>query len=362
MARDRRIEAAVSHFLPRFITNGVPLADFQDATEGLERWEDWCGSWSARAEIHEALGREALEAGNGRTAAQLLDTAALLYHFAKFMFVHFPDEMKATHAKAVECRRLALPHLSPPGERVVIPFEGKNLYGNLRKPYGVKNPPVVIMAPGLEATKEEIISFEPDFLSRGIATLPLDGPGQGESEYDLPIRGNYETVATAVVDWLEARGDIDPDRIAMWGISLGGYYAPRACAFETRLKACIAISGAYHWAENWDDKPELNKEAFRVRAHKATPEEARAHGETLSLKGVAKNIACPIYIVAGALDRILMYDAAHRLQQEVSGPSTLVVVEDGNHCCHNRPYKFRPQSADWMAQQLGTSDYRAPGT
>lgn len=77
MARDRRIEAAVSHFLPRFITNGVPLADFQDATEGLERWEDWCGSWSARAEIHEALGREALEAGNGRTAAQLLDTAAL---------------------------------------------------------------------------------------------------------------------------------------------------------------------------------------------------------------------------------------------------------------------------------------------
>src|SRR5882672_6123340 len=123
MTRDARVEAAISHWAPRFISNGVLLADFQEVTSGLERWDDWCRAWSARAAAHESLGREALAKGHGLTASEHLTRAGVYYHFAKFMFVNDMDQMRAAHAKAVECRQLALPHLQPPGERVEIPYQ-----------------------------------------------------------------------------------------------------------------------------------------------------------------------------------------------------------------------------------------------
>lgn len=353
MARDPRIDIVIRNFRPRFMTSGVPLADFEDATDGLERWEDWLPRWAARGEIHEKLGRDAIAAGNGLSAAGHLTTAALLYHFGKFMAVEFPEQMRETHMRAVECHRLALPFMRPPGERVAIPFEGKEIFGNLRKPEGIENPPVVIMQPGLEATKEEIFGYCDGFLDRGMATFPVDGPGQGEAEYDLPIRGDYETVVKAIIDHLETRGDLDCNRVGIFGVSLGGYYAPRAAAFEKRIKACVAISGAFDWAANWDKKSDLNKEVFRIRSHAKTLEETLANGKTLTLVGVAKNITCPIYIVAGGLDRITPPEEANRLAAEVSGPKVVSIIEDGNHVCHNRPYKVRPQTADWMAEQLG---------
>jgi len=356
MARDPRIDMVIRNFRPRFMTSGVPLADFEDATKDLEKWEDWLPRWAERGEIHEALGREAMDAGNELSAGEHLTTAALLYHFAKFMAVEFLDDMRATHMRAVECHRLALPFMRPPGERVAIPFEGHKIVGNLRKPPntndGFENPPVVILLPGLEATKEEIFGYCDGFLDRGMATFPMDGPGQGEAEYDLPIRGDYETVVKAVIDHLETRGDLDCDRVGIFGVSLGGYYAPRAAAFEKRIKACVAISGAFDWAANWEKKSDLNKEVFRIRSHAKTLEETYENGKTLTLVGVAQNITCPIYIVTGALDRITPPAEANRLAAEVSGPKVVSIIEDGNHVCHNRPYKVRPQTADWMAVQL----------
>ena len=92
--------------------------------------------------------------------------------------------------------QLALPHLNPPGERVEIPYEGKSLYGILRKPAGVAKPPVLVMAVGLDSAKEETDAYERPFLARGIATLVFDGPGQGEGEYDFAdprrLRGRRE--------------------------------------------------------------------------------------------------------------------------------------------------------------------------
>jgi 2,6-dihydroxypseudooxynicotine hydrolase len=255
--------------------------------------------------------------------------------------------------KAVECRRLALPHLNPPGERVTIPFEGGHLYGILRKPAGIARPPIMIMACGLDSAKEETEAYEVPFLARGIAILVFDGPGQGEGEYDWPIRGNYEAAVKAVCDYVETRADLDTSRIAMWGVSLGGYYAPRAAAFEPRIKACVALSGPYNMGASWDSLPELTREAIRVRSHAATPEEGRRNASTLSLEGVAERITCPLYIVAGKLDRVIPWQDAERLAREVKGPVVFSLIEDGNHVANNRGYKWRLQTADWMADQLG---------
>jgi 2,6-dihydroxypseudooxynicotine hydrolase len=208
------------------------------------------------------------------------------------------------------------------------------------------------MAMGLDSTKEETDAYEQPFLARGMATLAFEGPGQGEAQYDLAIRGDYEVPVAAVIDFVAARDDVDAGRLGLSGISLGGYYAPRAAAFDKRIKACMALGGPYVWAESWDALPALTREAFRVRSHCASIEDARRNAATLSLDGVASRITCPIYIMNGRLDRIVPATDAERLAREVHGPVTLNMVEDGNHIANNRTYRWRPQSADWMAEQL----------
>ena len=349
---DALVTSAITHWAPRFVANGVALADFEDVTAAIASWDGWCAAWSARAAQHEALGRQALDEGKHLTAGEHLQRAGVYYHFAKFLFVHDIPQMRAAHQKAVACRTLALPHLRPAGERVEMPYGGKWLAGILRKPVGAERPPVVVMAMGLDSAKEETDAYEQPFLARGMATLAFEGPGQGEGEYDFAIRGDYEVAIAAVIDFIERRRDLDPGRIGLWGISLGGYYAPRAAAFEPRAKACVALGGPFEWSAAWEGLPTLTREAFRVRSHCASEAAARAHAQTLSLAGVAGRIACPIYIMNGAQDRIVPCSDAERLAREVKGPATLVIIEDGNHIANNRAWRWRAHCADWMAEQL----------
>src|SRR5262249_59703284 len=102
-----------------------------------------------------------------------------------------------------------------------------------RLPKGVSRPPLVLMTMGLDSTKEELLTFEMDFLRRGMAILAFDGPGQGEAEYDFPIRYDYENVVGPVIDWVHANlRDVDTGRIGIWGISLAAYYPPPPVPFH----------------------------------------------------------------------------------------------------------------------------------
>ena len=354
MNTDPQVQAAIAHWGPRFVANGVLMPDFQEVTAGIERWADWCKVWSARAAVHEQLGLQAFDEGYSLSAADHLSRAAVYYHFAKFMFVQDRDEMRAAHLKAVRCRQLAAPLMRPPAKRVEIPFEGGVIAGLLRFPSGIDRPPIVVIVPGLDSAKEELGSYELLLLERGMATLSIDGPGQGEAEYDFPIRGDYETAVSPVVDWLVNRDDVDTGRIGLWGVSLGGYYAPRAAAFEKRIAACVALSGPYDVHDNWDRGPSLSREVFRVRSHSRSMEDAKRLSATLTLRGgIAKRIECPLLLVAGKNDRIIDWQDANRLAAEVRGPVKVLVVEDGNHIANNRTYLHRNQAADWMAVQLG---------
>jgi 2,6-dihydroxypseudooxynicotine hydrolase len=340
----------------RFTVNGVAASDFHDVMNALTSWDDWCRVWSARAKVHEDLGREALAEKAYVTAAEHLSRAAVTYHFAKYLFVQDMKQMREAHMKAVACLDLALPHLDPPGVRVAIPYEGKTLAGTLRLPRVTKGtkPPIVLMTMGLDSTKEELLTFEKNFLDRGMAILAFDGPGQGEAEYDFPIRYDYENVVAPVIDWVKANvKDVASDRIGIWGISLGGYYAPRTVAFEKRIRAAVANCGPYNWGALWEKLPELTRAAYVVRSHSKTDAEAKQKAFTLNMDGVASKIECPLLVIAAGLDRLCPPEDAERLVRETKGGKTeLLLVEDGNHVAHNRFYKYRGRSADWMARQL----------
>jgi pimeloyl-ACP methyl ester carboxylesterase len=350
---DERVASAIAHWAPRFTTNGVTVADFERITGGLDDWADWCGAWSAVASEHEALGREALAAEHLVSAGQHLSRAAVYYHFAKFVFVEDLDQMREAHDHAVACLTDALPHLSPPGRRIEIGFEGAKLVGVLRLPAGHGPHPAILLLSGLDSAKEEQKSVEETFLERGIATFTVDGPGQGEAEYDLPIRGDWSLPGKALLDALGAEPDIDESRLAVWGVSLGGYYAPRvAAAVGDRVRACVALAGPYDFGDCWDGLPLLTRQTFQIRSGAGSDEEAHRIASTLSMEGSAGAIQAPLLIVFGRKDRLIPWQHAERLAAEAGGEVELLMLEDGNHGCANLAPRHRPYTADWVAERL----------
>src|SRR5439155_20901375 len=153
--------------------------------------------------------------------------------------------------------------LEQPAERLEIPYDGTVLPGLLRRPSSGRRPPIVLMIPGLDSVKEELQTTADYFLRRGMATLAIDGPGQGETEFVRSIEPAYERPVAAVIDWLERRSDFDLERLGVFGVSLGGYYAVRAAAFESRIAAAIDHGGTFSLAANWENRSRISRAAFQ---------------------------------------------------------------------------------------------------
>ncbi len=349
---DDLVASAIAHWGPRFTTNGVTVSDFERVTRRVERWADWCAAWSEMGAEHEALGRRALDDGRLLSAGQHLSQAAVYFHFAKFVYVEDLDQMRTAHERAVTCLTDALPHLARPGRRIEVPFEGTTLVGVLRCPAGTGPFPLVVLLSGLDSAKEELRSTEETFLERGLATFSVDGPGQGEAEYDLPIRGDWEVPGRAIVDAVAGQPGIDGGRIGVWGVSLGGYYAPRLASGVPQVRACVALAGPYNFGECWDRLPELTRAAFTYRSKSADQEEGRKRALELDLSGRAADIRVPLLVVAGKQDRLIPWQHAERLATEAGGPTDVLLLDDGNHGNMNVWPKHRFKTADWMARQL----------
>lgn len=348
---DARVQAAIANWAPRFTSQGVDYNDFVRTTQGLETWEQWLDAWSATGDIHAGLARQAEAQGRSLSAGEAWVRAALCYHFAKFVWMVDLARYRATADKAVESLYAAHKHLDPTAERLEMSLDGKLMAANLRRPPARPRPPLVILLPGLDSTKEEFFNWENVFLKRGLATLSLDGPGQGETGYHSHLRPDYEVAVTTTLDALAGRPDLDLDRVGLVGVSMGGYYAPRVAAFEPRIKAVAPIGGPYNFGECWDQLPGLTRETFLHHSGAANETEGRERALQLSLAGVAERIVQPMLVVFGKLDRLIPWQQAERLAAEAPN-AELVMYPEGNHVCNNIPYKYRPLVGDWLREQL----------
>lgn len=349
--QDARVQSAIANWAPRFIAQGVDYNDFVRTTSRLTGWHEWLDAWCATGEMHADLAREAEGQNRRITAGEAYLRAALCYHFAKFVWVLDMIRHRAATERAIASLYAAHRLLDPTAERIEIPFGDAALVGNLRRPAAPGRPPLVLLLPGLDSTKEEFFHWESVFLARGMATLSLDGPGQGESGYAVPIRHDYEVAVSAALNALAGRDDLDLERVGAAGVSLGGYYAPRAAAFEPRIRAVAAIGGPYNFGELWDDLPLLTREAFTQYAGARDEREARAKAARLDLAGVLRRLAQPLLVVSGKLDRLIPWQHADRVAAEAPN-AELVLYDEGNHVCNNVPYKYRPLVADWMRERL----------
>ncbi|OLC29971.1 MAG: hypothetical protein AUH81_21155 [Candidatus Rokubacteria bacterium 13_1_40CM_4_69_5] len=348
---DEILATVIKSWKPRFVNNGVDMNDYQWTVENLDKWDQWYDAWMGLGRKHEELALEAERAGRAVTAGEAYYRAAIAYHFAVFCWIHNLDEYAAGHRRRVECYGKALPTLDPPGERVAFPLEGITLPAYLRKPRGVARPPVVLFISGLDSAKEEHATFERFFLQRGLATLTLDGPGQGETWYKMKMRVDFEVTATAAIDWLLGRGDVDGTRVGICGVSLGGYLAPRCAAFEPRLKAVASCGGLHSLGDrNFVNEHHLRRFCHIWGAKDEADVRQKARGATLD--GAAKNIRAPLLIVHGEKDNLIPPSDPYRTYEQASGPKRWVCYPEGNHVCNNIIYKYRPLVADFMVEHL----------
>jgi alpha-beta hydrolase superfamily lysophospholipase len=359
---DARVANAAAHWGFRFTSNGTDYGDVTATLARITRWDDWCREWGNTAARYEQLAESAEDAGHPQTAAGAWRRAALAWHWGKFVFVDDLDEMRAAHDRCVACYRRGAAALTPPAELVHVPYGETHLAAYLRVPAETPaatlagtpagtRPPVVIMVPGLDSTKEELQATAEYYLARGLATIAIDGPGQGESEFELAIEPAYEKVATAVVDYLGTREDVDGSNVGLFGVSLGGYYAGRAAAYEPRLRAVVTLAGPFRFDLDWDELPVQTRNTFKVRSHAASDSDARAKAAELTLEDAAGQIGTPLLVVSGGRDRIVPAYHQERLAKEAPG-AELLLYPDGSHGVTNRAYESRSRMADWLADHL----------
>ena len=208
----------------------------------------WEHEWTALGDRVRARGEVALHSGNLVSGREALLRAAVYYRTVLGSRLPTEPRFKLTVAQMRECFQMGSALLEPPVERIEIPFQGAVLPGYFQKAAADDLPrKTLLMIGGGETFTEDLYYFiAPAALKRGYNFMTVDLPGQG----DLPFHGvyfrpDYETPMKFVIDYALSRPDVDPERLAVYGISAGGYMAPRAAAHERRIKACVANSMIY---------------------------------------------------------------------------------------------------------------------
>lgn len=331
------------------IASHVPHWDWEQIRGEVRSWEDWLPTWCRWAERHRKLGDEALARGQRLTAGEAYVRAGLFYHWGTFVSVEDPDAFRAALEAGERAWAKAAPLVDPPFEIVEIPFEGTTLPGYLRKPHGVERPPLVVLLPGADSTKQELYDQAEHLVRRGLAAFPFDGPGHGLVSFRLKLRPDEEVAVSAVLDQLLQRDDLDGERVGVLGISYGGLFAIRAAAVDTRVKAAVSMSSWYSPAHRYATQDPLSQSGLR----QYLGDDPGAVQDAITVKGYAERVRVPVLQIYGGQDPASPPSQAEQTAAELAGPNDLVVFDEGVHVANNVPYRSRTLAADWLAERLG---------
>ncbi|WP_422743469.1 alpha/beta hydrolase family protein [Mycobacterium sp. WMMD1722] len=350
---------------------GELYATVEDITEGdLDSWHD---AWLARGKRVAARAKEYLEQGHLVSARGALLRASTYYRVGEFYLHGNPEDPRILEeAKtSADLYSQAAELTGPTWEKVEIPYEGTTLPGYFYKSDESNEPrPTLIFHGGYDSSVEELYYFAAaGAVARGYNCLTWDGPGQGlpVREQKLYFRYDWEKVVTPAVDYVLSRPDVDPERIALKGMSLGGYLAARAAAFEPRLKAAILFDGVWSLYDSIvkimgdeaakaledEDADTFNKLAQKLMDANTqmrwtfdqgtwsfgqkTPYDFMVECKKMTLDGgIPEKITCPTLVMEADGDQFFKGQPERVYDALTNAPKTFVAFhkEDGaeNHC------------------------------
>lgn len=327
--------------------------------------------WAAMGDKLIELAAEDAAKGRTLSASNKLERAALYLITAERMQGHGHPGRKETYTRALATFAEATELGKINRERVVIPLETGNMPALFIRAEGAGPHPVVVYCNGLDSCKELLYwSRLPEALAkRGVSTLCVDQPGSGEALrlQNLAVDPHSESWASRAVDWLERQPDVNPKRIGMTGISLGGHFAPRAVAYEPRFASGACWGANHNWAEvqqkrlkREGENPVPHYWAHVIWAFGATDMDdffVKASG--MDLNGHMGAIKVPFLVTHGARDRQISVDYAHDCyDQLINSPRRELKIftdrEGGiEHVGADNMAYGRDYIADWFAETLG---------
>jgi dienelactone hydrolase len=347
------------------------LARQPNAKDDPEAQAAWIEHWSALARKIEEFARRDEAAGHALTAGKKYLRACVYWFTAERMTSHRSPQKLAIYRAMLACFERGVRLRSEPIEFVEIPYEGTRLSALFHRAPGGGRKPAMIHFDGFDVTKEwmHLSGIAREFAARGIATLMVDHPGIGAALrlQGLPMNPESERWAAAAIDWLEGRGDVDARRVGVVAMSLGGYYAPRAAAFEKRLAACVA------WGARWENvgshgrilrDPDAARSVTNWVEHALwyygakTPDEAYIKIAQMTLEGIADRITCPLLVVHGERDRQVPIEQAEQtVRAAVNSPRAelRIFTQAEGGAEHVGGDLFSPTIdfiADWVAEVL----------
>jgi hypothetical protein len=366
-----------------------------DLTSWHDAWAAAAARLTVQAEASAAGGQPASARSGFFRAANYFRTAGL---FAMSAPVH--PRLAEAHRREVESFRRGAALLALPPEIVRIPYEDSFLPAYYFRGAADGAPrATVILTNGYDGTAEELyFANGAAALERGYNVLAFDGPGQGSMiiDHGVPFRPDWENVITPVVDYLFARPDVDRNRIALIGLSFGGYLAPRAATAEHRLAACISDCGPYDLLDAIagrlppflarqlpDGNPALLRlldRLVRLVMNKPTAGWAMrrnlmVHGLSdpldyfriapqYSLKGIEDRIQCPTFVCSAEGDDLSA--DAEKFYDALTCPKRyyrFTAAEGaGQHCESGARALFHQHAFDWLSQVLnGTAPSEVRG-
>ena len=309
----------------------------------------------------ERIARAADEAGYAETAMSLYYEAVEVYrHGQHTIFEDDNPEKIHLHERMSACYDRIIALSDGRIERVEIDWEGNQLSGILHRAPGDGPKPLVIFCPGMDMTKEaQPHPVQNVFTRRGLSILSIDGPGQGVSNL-RKVRvtaDNYERAGSAFIDAMVQRDDIDADRIAISGFSMGSHWGSRIAALDKRVKA-IATAAATYGSKRplFQFASPRFKQMFMYMAGITDEREFDVLAEQLGLVKEAEEITCPSLQVIGEYDPLCYLEDAYDVYRRIKGPKEFWVIENDFHI----PVKVRnlggldiyPFLADWIRDAL----------
>jgi pimeloyl-ACP methyl ester carboxylesterase len=308
-----------------------------------------------------AIAEAAEKAGHTETAGELYWAASEHYREAQHtIFEDDNPEKIYLHGMLLKCFDKVMAYADHPIERVEIPFEGNYIQGVLHMLPGRPKAPTVVFCPGMDMTKEAFIdALHHPFVNRGLNCLHLDGPGQGTSNI-RKIRvtlDNYERAGSAAIDFLSERPEVDADKIAVSGFSMGSYWGMRLAALDKRVKA-VATAAACYGPKTaiFEQASPRFKQVFMYMAGIHDEDEFDEFASQMVLDDVADKVTCPALQVTGEYDPLAPLETVLPIYEKVPTPKELWVIENDFHNPRNRPnfggIDFFGFLADWINDAL----------
>jgi len=356
------------HHVPyaRALQLGLDLAEVDRVIASMDSfyrggYRDWPTQWFRKGDEYLDKARKAQAQAYKQTTAQFLLSAAACYHLAGYMhhdIGRLLPETRRSMLRAVEIYWDAAPLFSPPAIPIEIPFEGTPLRPFLRLPPGINRPPCVILVGGANSNMINMHGVSDYYLERGMATIGLDGPGQGEflARTGRPLRvKDFSRALSAVADWLQQDGRCDGERIGLYGRATGSLVAIHTAALDKRFKAVVAHPAAFNFDNFFQQAMSHTLVSHRlemcnVLGAKTLEEGTRLLRQELTLESVVDQVDFPILSVCSAEDETMPASESAILSDRVKGPVEVVVFPGKGH--GGPPRLSLPLEADWLRDRL----------